>query len=144
MEVRTRQRRKPMSEINVVPMIDVMLVLLVVFMVTTPLITQGVKIELPEASSEVLEEPEISLEITVDAQGQYFLSLGETPDPQPIAAEALGEAVAKIMDSNPTVPVYVNGDGQVQYGAVIKLTSTLQEAGVKDLRLITQPEGVDL
>lgn len=142
MQTQTRTRRKPMSEINVVPMIDVMLVLLVVFMVTTPLITQGVKIELPEANSEVIEEPEVTFEITIDAQGQYFYNVGEVEvdNPTPLPVEEVGAVVAKIMASNPGVPVYINGDTDVSYGAVMKLFSTLQAAGVKEPRLITQPE----
>lgn len=145
MEVQNRKRRKPMAEINVVPLIDVMLVLLVVFMITTPMITQGIKIELPEANSEVIEEPEVTLEITVDAEGQYFINLGETPaeDPQPVPVEQIGEQVSKIMAANPTVPVYVGGAGTVEYGVMIKLITTLQEAGVREPRLLTQPEGLE-
>lgn len=146
MQAPTRNKRKPMAEINVVPLIDVMLVLLVVFMITTPMITQGIKIELPEANSEVIEEPELTLEITIDAEGQYFYNLGEVAvdNPTPVAVEEIGDTVAKIMASNPSVPVYINGDGTNQYATVIKLMSTLQEAGAKELRLITQPEGLEL
>ena len=146
MEMQTRQRRKPMSEINVVPLIDVMLVLLIVFMVTTPMITQGIKIELPEANSEVIEEPQVTLEITVDAEGQYFINLGETAaeNPEPTPVEEIGTKVAAIMNSNPTVPVYVGGDATVDYGVMIKLIATLQEAGVREPRLLTQPAGLEL
>ena len=146
MEAPTRKRRKPMAEINVVPLIDVMLVLLVVFMITTPMITQGIKVELPEANSEVIEEPETTFEITIDAEGQYFYNVGEVEvdNPTPIAADEIGRVVTAIMNENPGVPVYVNGDGTVPYGAVIKLISTLQEAGVKEPRLITQPERLEL
>src|ERR1044071_9197454 len=130
MESHGRQRRKPMSEITVVPMIEVMLVLLVVFTVTTPLITQGVKIELPEANSEVIEEPEVTFEITINAAGEYFYNVGEVEvdNPTPVAAEEIGRVVTAIMNENPGVPVYINGDAAVPYGAVIKLFSTLQEA----------------
>jgi biopolymer transport protein TolR len=146
MEVHAQKRRKPMAEINVVPLIDVMLVLLIVFMVTTPLITQGIKVELPEASAEVVEEQDLTLEITIDAAGQYFISLGETApeNPEPVAVELVGEQVAKIIAVNPTVPVFVNGDATIEYGVIMKLMSTLQEAGVKEPRLITQPPGVEL
>jgi biopolymer transport protein TolR len=146
MEVHAQKRRKPMAEINVVPLIDVMLVLLVVFMITTPMITQGVKVELPEANSEVIEEPELTFEITINAEGQYFYNVGEVEvdNPTPLPVEEVGAVVAKIMASNPGVPVYINGDGAVPYRAVIKLFSTLQEAGVKEPRLITQPEGLEL
>lgn len=145
MEMQSRQRRKPMSEINVVPLIDVMLVLLVVFMITTPMITQGIKVELPQAESEVIEEPEVTLEITIDAEGMYFYNLGETAvdNPTPVPVEEIGSTVAKIMDSNPTVPVYVNADASIEYGVVVRLLSTLQEAGAREPRLITQPPGLE-
>ncbi|MEY4642828.1 MAG: hypothetical protein RLZZ227_2822 [Pseudomonadota bacterium] len=147
MDVRSQQtRRKPMAEINVVPLIDVMLVLLIVFMVTTPLITQGVKVELPQADSETIEEPEVTLEITIDAEGQYFINLGEEPaeNPSPVPVETVGEQVAKIMGANPRVPVFVNADASIEYGVVVKLLSTLQEAGATEPRLITQPPGLEL
>ncbi len=146
MEVHAQKRRKPMAEINVVPLIDVMLVLLIVFMVTTPLITQGVKVELPQANSETVEEPEITLEITIDAAGQYFVSVGEVApeNPTPVPVEEVGAEVARIMAENPTVPVYVGADTTIEYGVVMKLMSTLQEAGVTEPRLLTQPPGLDL
>lgn len=146
MEARPQKRRKPMAEINVVPLIDVMLVLLIVFMVTTPLITQGIKVELPQAEAETVEDEDLSLEITINAAGQYFISLGEsTPDnPEPVAVELIGEQVAKIMDANPSVPVYVGADTSIEYGVVMKLISTLQEAGVTEPRLLTQPPGLEL
>jgi biopolymer transport protein TolR len=147
MEVRSQQkRRKPMAEINVVPLIDVMLVLLIVFMVTTPLITQGIKVELPEAESEVIDQPQVSLEITIDAEGQYFINLGEEPaeNPAPVPVEQIGEQVAKIMAANPSVPVYVGADGSIEYGTVITLINTLQEAGVTEPNLLTQPPGLEL
>lgn len=146
MDVQTQRRRKPMSEINVVPLIDVMLVLLVVFMITTPMITQGIKVELPQAEAEVIEEPEVTLEITIDAEGMYFYNLGEVEvdNPTPLAVEEIGSTVAKIMDSNPSVPVYVNADATIEYGVVVKLLSTLQEAGAREPRLITQPPGLEL
>ena len=146
MDVRPQKRRKPMAEINVVPLIDVMLVLLNVFMVTTPLITQGIKVELPQANAETVEDEDLSLEITIDAQGQYFINLGETPaeNPEPVPVEQIGEQVGKIMAANPSVPVYVNADASIAYGVVVKLLATLAEAGAKDPRLITQPPGLEL
>jgi biopolymer transport protein TolR len=146
MEVHAQKRRKPMAEINVVPLIDVMLVLLIVFMVTTPLITQGIKVELPEASAEPAEEQEETLEITIDAAGQYFINLGEVAaeNPTPTPVEEIGQKVAAIMNQNPTVPVYVGADTTIEYGVVMKLISTLQEAGVTQPRLLTQPPGVEL
>jgi biopolymer transport protein TolR len=146
MEVNRQQRRKPMSEINVVPMIDVMLVLLIVFMVTTPLITQGIKVELPKVNSETMEESDKpTLVVSVDAQGQYFISLGkESQDNQPaVPGEQIGTQVAKIMSANPGVQVYVQGDGSVNFAVVAELMGILAEAGVQGMSIITQPAGVE-
>jgi biopolymer transport protein TolR len=145
MEVKRQQRRKPMSEINVVPMIDVMLVLLIVFMVTTPLITQGIKVDLPKVNSETMEESDKpTLVVSVDAQGQYFISLGkESQDnPPPVPGEQIGMQVAKIMSANPGVQVYVQGDGSVNFAVVAELMGILAEAGVQGMSIITQPAGV--
>jgi biopolymer transport protein TolR len=131
-----------MAEINVVPLIDVMLVLLIVFMVTTPLITQGVKVDLPQANSEVVEEDEEqSLVVSINAEGMYFISLGESTqeNPEPVPLELLGENVAKIMAANPEVPVFLEADAVINYGVVMSLLSTLESAGTKGVRLITQP-----
>jgi len=142
MQTNRNQRRKPMAEINVVPLIDVMLVLLIVFMVTTPLITQGVKVDLPQANSEVVEEDEEqSLVVSINAEGMYFISLGESTqeNPEPVPLELLGENVAKIMAANPEVPVFLEADAVINYGVVMSLLSTLESAGTKGVRLITQP-----
>ena len=142
MQTNRTQRRKPMAEINVVPLIDVMLVLLIVFMVTTPLITQGVKVDLPQANSEVVEEDEEqSLVVSINAEGMYFISLGESTqeNPEPVPLEMLGENVAKIMAANPEVPVFLEADAVINYGVVMSLLSTLESAGTKGVRLITQP-----
>ncbi len=142
MQTNRTQRRKPMAEINVVPLIDVMLVLLIVFMVTTPLITQGVKVDLPQANSEVVEEDEEqSLVVSINAEGMYFISLGESTqeNPEPVPLELLGENVAKIMAANPEVPVFLEADAVINYGVVMSLLSTLESAGTKGVRLITQP-----
>jgi biopolymer transport protein TolR len=147
MEAPRRQRRKPMAEINVVPLIDVMLVLLIVFMITAPLMTQGIKVDLPKADAEVVEDTdELSLVISIDAQGQYFISLGEETqeDPEPVALELIGENVGKIMAANPSVPVFLEADATIEYGVVTTLLSTLEGAGAQGVRLITQPPGMEL
>ena len=144
MEAARRTRRKPMSQINVVPMIDVMLVLLIVFMVTTPLITQGIKVDLPKVDAKpVAEEDKPSLVVSINKDGKYFISLGkETDDSAPsVPLEKIGENVGKILNQNPGVPVYVEGDAAVNYGLVMNLMGTLQAAGAKDVQLITQPPG---
>lgn len=139
-----RPKRKLMSEINVIPLIDVMLVLLVVFMITTPLMTQGIKVDLPEANAELIEDnDEPTLVVSVNAEGLYFISLGEvTQDDQPpVPLEEIGENVSKIMNQNPGVPVFVEADTSIEYGTVMNLMSTLEGAGVRGVNLITQPPG---
>ncbi len=139
------RRRKQMAEINVVPLIDVMLVLLIVFMITAPLITQGIKVDLPRADAEPVENAdEITLVVSINAEGSYFISLGAEEDPQPVALERIQEDVEKILAQNPTVPVFVEADESVNYGVVTRLMSTLATAGAENLRLITQPPAAEL
>jgi biopolymer transport protein TolR len=138
-------RRKQMAEINVVPLIDVMLVLLIVFMITAPLIAQGIKVDLPRADAEPVENAdEITLVVSINAEGSYFISLGAEEDPQPVALERIQEDVEKILAQNPTVPVFVEADESVNYGVVTRLMSTLATAGAENLRLITQPPAAEL
>ena len=144
MEVSRRQRRKPMAEINVVPMIDIMLVLLIVFMVTTPLITQGVKVDLPKVDTKTVPDTDKPvLVVSINKDGKYFIILGKESDDnaQPVALEKIGESVSKILSANPGVPVYVEGDGAINYGVVMNLLKTLQDAGATSAQLITQPSG---
>jgi len=134
-----------MAEINVVPLIDVMLVLLIVFMITAPLITQGIKVDLPRADAEPVENgDEITLVVSINAEGSYFISLGAEEDPQPVALERIQEDVEKILAQNPAVPVFVEADESVNYGVVTRLMSTLGTAGAENLRLITQPPAAEL
>lgn len=133
-----RKRRRPVSEINVVPYIDVMLVLLVIFMVTAPLISQGVKVELPKASAQPIEQDDIPpLIASVDVQGNYFLNLGD--EDTPLGTQELTELVAAKLKKEPGTPVVVKGDGQVAYNEVIQLMVLLQQAGVPSVGLMTDP-----
>lgn len=144
MDMRRPARRKLMGEINVVPFIDVMLVLLIVFMVTAPLITQGVKMDLPKVDSPTVDDNDkLTLVVSIDAEGQYFISLGEVPEenPPPVPLEQIGDQVGKIMNQNPSVPVYVEADASVAHGVVMKLVSTLEKAGVPNVLFVTQPPG---
>lgn len=137
-----RRKRKLMSEINVVPLVDVMLVLLIVFMITAPLITQGVKVDLPQADAEPVDDiDELSLVVSINAEGSYFISLGDaSPDAQePVALESIGDSVERIMRQNPDVPVFLEADSSINYGLVMNLMSTLERAGAPAVRLITQP-----
>lgn len=137
-----RKRRKPMAEINVVPLVDVMLVLLIVFMVTAPLITQGIRIDLPKADAEpVNTQDQETLVVSINAAGEYFINLGNvTPEnPEPVELASIGDNVARIMDQNPGVPVFLEADAAVAYGEVMTVMSTLERAGVPGVRLITEP-----
>ena len=131
-----RRRKKLMSEINVVPYIDVMLVLLVIFMITTPLLTQGVKVDLPQAASRPVEvQDRETLVVTVDREGRYFL------DDKRIGADELGKKVAAILKLRPQTPVMVRGDRSANYGEVVKVMTLLQGAGAESVGLLTEPEG---
>tara|TARA_B110000305_G_C19341864_1_gene589592 strand:- start:140 stop:544 length:405 start_codon:yes stop_codon:yes gene_type:complete len=133
-----------MAEINVVPLIDVMLVLLIVFMITAPLITQGIKVDLPQADAEPVENSdETTLVVSINSESEYFISLGAEEDPQPVPLERIQEDVTKILTANPAVPVFVEADSSVNYGVVMSLMSTLAAAGADNLRLITQPPSAE-
>ncbi len=139
MMIPPRVRKKPMSEINVVPYIDVMLVLLVIFMITAPLLTQGVKVDLPQAASQPVEhENKESLEVTVDKEGLFYLNVGGD-EKMPIDAETLTQRVSAVLRRTPDTPVYVRGDAAVDYGAVIEAMSLLQKAGAPSVGLLTEP-----
>ncbi|AWL12321.1 Protein TolR [Saliniradius amylolyticus] len=132
-----RKRRRPVSEINVVPYIDVMLVLLIIFMVTAPLISQGVKVDLPKAEANPLDEDsKPPLVASVDADGNYYISIGDQPD-EPINGEDLATRVAAHLQNEPDTPVVVKGDGAVAYNQVIQLMVLLQNAGVPSVGLMT-------
>lgn len=137
---RYRKPKKLVAEINVVPYIDVMLVLLVIFMVTAPILTQGVKVELPEAVSAPLDvtEDDLPLIVAVKKSGEYFLELGPDRE-QSIEPADLSLKVGKITRQNPGVQVLVRGDKNVEYGAVVQLMSVLQQAGARNIGLLSQP-----
>ena len=130
-----------MSEINVVPYIDVMLVLLVIFMVTAPMMTQGIRVDLPEANSPTVDVPEdeVVLVVTVDVDGIYFMNVGEAEEP--VALSMVGERTKRILAANPGIQVLVEGDRNLSYGVVVYLMTVLQNAGATNVGLITEPPG---
>jgi biopolymer transport protein TolR len=133
--------RRPMSDINVVPFIDVMLVLLVIFMITTPLLTQGVKVELPKTSASAMDDRQKEpLIVTVDSSGNYYLNLSDKPN-QPITARTLSHLAGTLITQKGAEerPVLVRGDKNVNYGKVVEAMVLLQQAGAKSVGLITQP-----
>jgi biopolymer transport protein TolR len=133
--------RRPIAEINVVPFIDVMLVLLVIFMMITPLLTQGVKVELPKTAAKTIppqqKEPLI---LTVDATGNYFLNISDKPN-QPVTPQTLNYLVSSQLSptADPGVqrPVLVRGDKDANYGKIVEAMVLLQQAGAKSVGLIT-------
>ena len=133
----TRFRKRRMSEINVVPYIDVMLVLLVIFMVTAPMLTEGVQVELPQTFAKTMakdqEEPVV---VSVDAQGKYYINIGDDTD-KALNVENLITRVAAVMRHRPGQGIYIKGDKSVNYGAVVSIMAQLQKAGVARVGLIT-------
>lgn len=139
-------RRKPMSEINVVPYIDVMLVLLVIFMVTAPLLTQGVKVDLPNAPSQSIEAEESDpLVVSMRADGALFMNVGTQSiadngeDGTRVTIFSLQEQAGKILRARTDLPVYIRADQQLNYGEVVRVMTVLQAAGAESVGLITDP-----
>ena len=134
-----RKRRRPVSEINVVPYIDVMLVLLIIFMVTAPLISQGVKVDLPQANSNPIEQDDTPpLVASVDVRGRYYLNVGDNQETA-LDEQELAAIVAAQLEKNPQTQVVVKGDRDVAYNKVIELMVLLQNAGVASVGLMTDP-----
>ena len=139
-----RGKRRPIAEINVVPYIDVMLVLLVIFMAVAPIMTQGVKIALPPAPSKPVDPRDLNdpLMVTVRKDGAVFVNLGasDTNDiGNRVSLETLSEQVGKVIRTRPDVPVFVRGDAEIAYGRVIEVMGTLQVAGASSVGLLTEP-----
>ena len=142
METMIRKKRKPMSEINVVPYIDVMLVLLIVFMVTAPMLNQGIEVDLPQANNEPLnlDENLETLIVSITASGEYFLSIGATgEDRESLNLDTIGLRVSQIVTANPNIQVLVEGDTLADWGSMITLITTLNNAGITNPSFITQP-----
>lgn len=137
MSARHRKRRLN-AEMNVVPYIDVMLVLLVIFMITAPLLNTGVKVNLPDARAKPTEfGPDNNrLILTVKANGKYFLSIGANPD-EPITAKEVRRLASIFLDKNPKAPVVVKGAAKAQYGDVVRGMVLLQQAGADTVGLLT-------
>jgi biopolymer transport protein TolR len=127
-----------MAEINVVPYIDVMLVLLIIFMVTAPMLMQGVEVELPQANTEPVDnqdsEPVI---VSINAQGELFLNVGGQAD-QAVSMATVQQRVGAVIRRSPEKPVLVWGDKAVAYGEVVGLMAALQEAGATGVGLVTE------
>ena len=136
------RKRRLMGEINVVPYIDVMLVLLIIFMVTAPMLTQGIKVELPKAAAEPIpvrsEEDQQPVVVSIDQEARVFLSVGASPT-DPIDAEALLDGVRVALQRAPERDVLVKADTRVAYGRVVDAMVVLQRAGATKIGFITDP-----
>lgn len=134
-------RRKPMSEINVVPYIDVTLVLLIIFMVTAPMLQTGVDVDLPQAQAKSVETDDENLPvvISIDSGGNFFITV-DGGDAEPISAEEVTGRVSGILSAKPKTPVYIKGDQAVDYGKVVSIMAALKNAGVTNVGLMTRPD----
>jgi biopolymer transport protein TolR len=126
-----RRRARPVSEINVTPMVDVMLVLLVIFMVTAPLLTTGVPVDLPQAQANSIRDPDEPMTVSINAQGSVFLQEAE------IDLAGLVPRLRAIAGTNPDLRIFVRGDRTVDYGRVMEVMGTINAGGFNKVALIT-------
>ncbi len=134
------QKRKLMGEINVVPYIDVMLVLLVIFMVTAPLLTQGIEVDLPKASSEPIDDVpnHQPLVLSVDSEGNLYINVGDDED-QPTTGKQVVARVGAVLRNRPDTPILVKADRAVPYGNVVGAMVLLQQGGARSIGFVTDP-----
>lgn len=128
---RRRERSRPMSEINVTPFVDVMLVLLVIFMVTAPLLTAGVQVDLPKAQTSVIAESDEPLSVSIDLAGRIFLQDSE------IQLSKLAARLIAVTGANPDIRIFLRGDKAIDYGRVMQVMGTINSAGFSKVALIT-------
>ena len=134
-------RRRPMAEINVVPYIDVTLVLLIIFMITTPMLQSGVEVDLPRAQAAMVEQKDDTppLVISIQQGGNYFINSGNGED-EAISKEAIYPRVEMILKNKPETQVLLNADKNVDYGTVVTTMADLKHAGVPSVSLMTKDE----
>ncbi len=134
-----RKRRGPMSEINVVPYIDVTFVLLMIFMITAPLVQTGVDVDLPQADAAAVDlknEPPVI--VSIKKSGEFYIDVGDRQD-EPVSEQDLSERVTTIMRKNPKAQIYVRGDHAVEYGKIVLVMAALKNAGAPKVGLMTTP-----
>lgn len=136
---RASKRKRHIAEINVIPYIDVMLVLLVIFMITAPLLNQGIELDLPQADAKPIPPSELrTLVLDIDRTGQYYIYLaGDSP--QAVSSEQAQTRTAIILSETPETPVLIQADAAIAYGSVVQAMTLLQEAGAAQIGLATQP-----
>lgn len=134
----TRGRRL-MGEINVVPYIDVMLVLLIIFMITAPLLTEGIKVELPKAAAQPVDpSKQKPLVLSIDREGQLYINVGGTPD-RPVDEDVIAARATAALQREPERQVLVKADERIAYGRVVEAMVLLQRAGAKKVGFLTEP-----
>ncbi len=126
-----RGRARPVSEINVTPMVDVMLVLLVIFMITAPLLTTGVPVDLPQTQANAIKDPEEPMTVSVNAEGKVYLQDAE------VELAVLVPRLRAIAGTNPDLRIFVRGDKSVDYGRVMEVMGTINAGGFNKVALIT-------
>jgi biopolymer transport protein TolR len=137
--MRRGKRRKPMAEINVVPYIDVTLVLLIIFMITTPMLQTGVDVNLPQAESAMVEQQEDSppIVISIKQPAQFFIKI-DNQDDEPIQVQEINARVVAVLATKPKSPILINADSSVEYGTVVTLMAALKTAGIPNVGLMTK------
>jgi len=138
MSLRKTKKRILVAEINVVPYIVVMLVLLIVFMITAPLLMQGVKVDLPQASASPMDKDEEPLIVSIKPDGSLYINLGEN-EKQAVSIDEVKQQVSAVLQNKPQTAVLVWGDRNVAYGKVVTLMADLQSAGAESVGLVTEP-----
>jgi biopolymer transport protein TolR len=138
-----QKRHRPLAEINVVPYIDVMLVLLIIFMVTAPLLFQGVNVNLPTANAKPVDSKQLEpIVVSIDSHGNYFLNIASQPT-KPILAQNLFNEVANLLKQTQNASsqrqILLKGDKNIDYGKIMQAMVLLQQAGAQSIGLITQP-----
>lgn len=133
-----------MSEINVVPYIDVMLVLLVIFMAAAPMLAQGIQLDLPKEPSEPLERSEQDpLIVSIQRDGSMYLNVGSDEDePVSISQTELQDRAMRVLRARPDVPIFVRGDAELPYGTIVNVMTILQQAGAESVGLLTDPPSI--
>jgi biopolymer transport protein TolR len=133
LRVAAHRRTRPMSEINVTPLVDVMLVLLVIFMITAPLLTTGVQVDLPKTRTATIQGEDEPVAVSINKDGRIFV--GDTE----VTLEKLALRVAAIAQNNPEARIFVRGDQGIAYGRIMAVVGTIQNAGVRKVALLTHP-----
>jgi len=135
-----------MGQMNVVPYIDVMLVLLIIFMITAPLLQEGITVDLPDVDAETLDPAMLQnneqLVVSIDAAGSAYLNLGESPD-DPVDDETIARTAEAVVRRNPDTPVLLNADSDARHGRVITVHVLLQRAGATQIHVLTEPVGTE-